>query len=41
MVFIFAPLGSKNYNPRLQIPTELRDGDEISFGNVRFVFRES
>ncbi len=35
------PAGAKNYNPRLQIPTELKDGDEISFGNVRFVFNES
>ena len=35
------PAGSKNYNPRLQTPTELKDGDEVSFGNVRFVFSES
>ncbi len=35
------PVGAKNYNPRLQVPTELSDSDEISFGNVRFVFRES
>ena len=34
------PVGAKNYNPRLQMPTELNDSDEISFGNVRFVFRE-
>ena len=34
------PVGAKNYNPRLQTPTELNDSDEISFGNVRFVFRE-
>ena len=30
-----------NFQPRLQEPMKLEDGDEISFGNLRFVFRLS
>ena len=32
--------GEESYGPRLQEPAELRDGDEIAFGNVVFAFRQ-
>ena len=30
-----------NFLPRLQGPMKLEDGDEVAFGNLRFVFRLS
>ncbi|GIW25142.1 FHA domain-containing protein [Meiothermus sp.] len=32
--------GEEAYSPRLVEPTELKDGDEIAFGNVILVFQE-
>ena len=32
--------GEESYGPRLQEPAELKDGDEIAFGNVVFAFRQ-
>lgn len=32
--------GQEAYSPRLVEPAELRDGDEIAFGNVTLVFQE-
>lgn len=32
--------GEEAYSPRIVEPTELRDGDEIAFGNVILVFQE-
>ncbi|MCX7783939.1 MAG: FHA domain-containing protein [Meiothermus sp.] len=32
--------GEEAYSPRLVEPTEIKDGDEIAFGNVILVFRE-
>jgi len=31
--------GSAQFEPRLQSPTRLSDGDELAFGNIAFVFR--
>jgi pSer/pThr/pTyr-binding forkhead associated (FHA) protein len=33
-------VGESGYSPRLQEPGDLKDGDEIAFGNVVFVFRQ-
>lgn len=33
------PAGADRFEPRLQAPAVLNDGDEIAFGNVTFVFR--
>lgn len=31
--------GNAQFEPRLQSPTRLSDGDELAFGNIAFVFR--
>lgn len=33
--------GEGGFSPRLQEPAELKDQDEVAFGNVSFVFREA
>jgi len=32
--------GQEAYSPRLVEPTEIKDGDELAFGNVILVFQE-
>ena len=37
-VFI-KPMGESRFGNRITFPTEVKNGDEISFGNIRFIFR--
>lgn len=34
------PAGGTSYGPRIMEPYALRDGDEIAFGNIKYVYRE-
>jgi pSer/pThr/pTyr-binding forkhead associated (FHA) protein len=33
--------GEASFGPRISAPRELKDGDEVAFGNARFIFRSS
>ena len=33
--------GQENFLPRLQSPMELEDGDEVAFGNLRLLFKQT